>query len=250
MIEPSKSQYLQIAELLQRRIVDGTYPAGSALPSEPELAQELGVSRVTVNKAVTILRATGEVRVRRGSGTFIRSLPKITRDAVARFARRNEGVGAGEVEVEGLNLRSRTEYLKIGRVDAPDLVAGILRLDGDQALIRSRRLFADDEPTQLAYSYYPWALTKDSPLMQTDVGMGGSYARLADLDVGPVKFAEDVNVRTPTDEERQLLGIESTQPVFEIKHVAYTADDRAISVTFHIMPGHLWTLRYSWSDPA
>jgi GntR family transcriptional regulator len=250
LIEPPRSQYVQIAELLQRRIADGTYPPGSALPSEPELASELNVSRVTVNKAITLLRASGDVRVRRGAGTYVRKLPKITRDAVARFAQRNDGMGAGHVEISKLNLLSRTDYLQIGPVDPPEQVRDILKLEGDRALIRSRLLFADGEPTQLAFSYYPWMLIKDSDLTQEDVGKGGSYARLADLGAGPVRFTEDVNVRTPTDEERHYLAIESTQPVFEITHVAYALDDRAVSVTFHIMPGHLWTLRYGWSDPA
>ena len=250
LIEPSKSQYVQIAELLERRIHDGTYAAGSALPSEPELAAELDVSRVTINKAMTLLRARGQVRVRRGAGTYVRKLPKITRDAVARFANRSQGVGAGQVEISRLNLTPRTDYLRIGPVDPPQQVRDILHLGDDKALVRSRLLFADDEPTQLAFSYFSWTLTQDSDLTQEDVGTGGSYARLADLGAGPVRFTEDVNVRTSTDEERGYLGIEATQPVFEILHVAYAADDRAVSVTFHIMPGYLWTLRYSWDDLA
>ncbi|NUT34048.1 MAG: GntR family transcriptional regulator [Hamadaea sp.] len=248
VIEPSKSQYAQIADLLQRRIDDGTYPAGSVLPSEPELASELSVSRVTVNKAITLLRASGAVKVRRGAGTFVRSLPKIPRDAVTRFAARGQGSGAGEVEIARLKLESRTDYLHIGKVEPPPAVADIMRLAGKPAFVRSRILFANNEPTQLADSYYPWSIAKDSNLSEPDVGKGGSYGRLADLGVGPVRFTEDVNVRMPTEEERRRLEIEPTLPVFEITHVAYTADDRPISVTIHVMPGHLWTLRYRWDD--
>ncbi len=247
VIKPGKSQYQQIADLLQERIQDGTYAPGTLLPSEPELSRELDVSRVTVNKAVTLLRASGQVKVRRGAGTFVRSLPKLNRDAVARFAARNQGTGAGQVEISKLNLQSRTEYLHIGRVEAPAAVAEIL---GERdVLIRSRRLFANDEPTQLADSYYSWALTKDGPLTAAEVGKGGSYARLADLGVGPVRFSEDVNVRMPYDIERDRLEIEASAPIFEITHVAYAADDRPVSVTIHVMPGHLWTLRYTWDDP-
>ncbi|WP_253761011.1 GntR family transcriptional regulator [Hamadaea flava] len=250
MIEPSKSQYVQIAELLQRRIDDGTYPPGSVLPSEPDLANELNVSRVTVNKAVTLLRASGAVKVRRGAGTFVRSLPKIPRDAVARFAARGQGTGAGQVEITKLNLQSRTAYLHIGEVTAPPEVDRLLQLNGRPALVRSRVLFANEEPTQLADSYYPWALVKNSNLTEPDVGKGGSYGRLADLGHGPVRFTEDINVRMPTDDERRRLEIEPTLPVFEITHVAYAEGDQPVSVTIHVMPGHLWTLRYGWNDMA
>ncbi|HEX6970528.1 MAG TPA: GntR family transcriptional regulator [Micromonosporaceae bacterium] len=250
MIEAPKSQYVQIAELLRDRIQDGTYRPGSALPSEDRLAEELGVSRVTINRAIGLLRASGDVRVRRGTGTVVRSLPRIHRDAQARYGARDEGTGAAEVEVRKLSLKPRTEYRQIGRVTPPEAVAKALRLrKGEATLLRGRVMYANDEPTQIADSYLPWSLTKNCPpLLQPDAGTGGSYGRLAELGHGPVRFTEDVTVRMPTEAERRTLDLEATQPVFEIWHTAYTAQDRPIEVCIHVMPGHLWTLRYGWTD--
>jgi GntR family transcriptional regulator len=252
VIETPKSQYAQIAELLRSRIDDGTYPAGSLLPSEPRLADELGVSRVTINRAITLLRSSGDVKVRRGSGTYVRSLPRILRDTKKRYAAREQGTGAGEVEVRSLNLQSRTEYREIGRVTPTERVAAVLHLPQDEeTLVRRRVLYANDEPTQIADSYYPWSIAKDSKaLLKEDAGKGGSYSRLADLGHAPARFTEDVNVRMPTDAEQRTLDLEGTQPVFEIWHVAYTAEDRPVEVCVHVMPGHLWTLRYGWDDEA
>jgi GntR family transcriptional regulator len=61
-------------------------------------------------------------------------------------------------------------------------------------------------------------------------------------------FTEDVIVRLPDDVEQRTLDLEQSQPVFEIWHVAYTAEDRPVEVCVHVMPGHLWTLRYGWDD--
>ena len=251
LIETPKSQYGQIAELLRQRIADGIYPPGNPLPSEDRLSDELGVSRVTVNRAVGLLRMSGDVKVKRGSGTVVRSLPVIHRDAQARYAARHRGSGAGEVEITDLNLKSRTVYRNIGKVTPPSEVADILGLKANEsALLRSRVLFADDEPTQIADSYMPWSLTKQSAaLLREDAGQGGSYGRLADIGLGPARFMEDITVRPASDDERRTLGLEVTQPVFEIWHVAYTADDKPIEVAIHVMPGHLWKLRYHWDDP-
>jgi GntR family transcriptional regulator len=250
MIEAPKPQYMQIADLLRSRIEDGTYPAGAQMPSEPELAAELQVSRVTVNRAVGILRSTGHVKVKRGAGTYVRNLPKIKRDAQKRYAARGQGTGAGEVEVREMNLQSRTDYREIGRATAPEHVVPVLALaKGDDVLIRQRVLFANDEPTQIADSYIPWSIAKGSKaLLQANAGTGGSYGRLEELGHGPVRFTEDVNVRMPSDAEQRTLELEASQPVFEIWHVAYTADDRPVEVCIHVMPGHLWTLRYGWED--
>ncbi|GAB1688362.1 GntR family transcriptional regulator [Krasilnikovia sp. M28-CT-15] len=251
-IETPRSQYAQIADELRDRIQDGTYQPGSLLPSEQRLADELGVSRVTVNKAVTLLRSSGDVKVRRGSGTYVRSLPRITRDAKRRYAAREQGTGAGQVEVASLDLQSSTDYREIRRVPPPVAVAQLLQLDsGEDTLVRRRVLYANDEPTQMADSYYPWSIVGgDDALMKAEVGKGGSYSRLADLGHGPVRFTEDVTVRVPDDAEQRLLDIEATLPVFEIWHVAYDAKDRPVEVCIHVMPGHLWSLRYDWDDAA
>ncbi|HKT01337.1 MAG TPA: GntR family transcriptional regulator [Rugosimonospora sp.] len=251
LIEPPKAQYAQIATELRRRIDSGAYPPGSAFPSEPRLADELGVSRVTVNKAITLLRASGDVKVRRGSGTFVRSLPRITRDAVGRYAARMEGSGAGEVEVRKLNLQSFTKYREIARISCSEQVATHLGLEpGQDVLVRRRVLYANAEPTQIADSYYPWSIAGQSKaLMREDAGQGGSYARLADLGHGPAWFAEDIVSRTPDEAEQRLLEIEPTQQVFEIWHVAYTGQDLPVELGVHVMPVHLWKLRYRWNDP-
>src|SRR3569833_1136312 len=128
MIEAQKPQYMQIADLITARIDEGTYPAGSQRPSEPELSSDLGGSRVTVNRAISVLRASGHVKVRRGAGTFGRSVPRINRDAVNRYAARDKGIGAGEVEVSQLNRESKTVYREIGRIKAPDNVREVLKL--------------------------------------------------------------------------------------------------------------------------
>ncbi|WP_117209444.1 GntR family transcriptional regulator [Allorhizocola rhizosphaerae] len=250
MIETPRSQYGQIAELLLRRIEDGTYPAGSPLPSEDRLADELGVSRVTVNRAVGLLRIAGHVKVKRGSGTLVRALPMIHRDAKARYAARAQGTGAGDVEARFHNLQSKTVYRRIAETPAPEDVAETLGIKKDQpTLIRSRVLYANDEPTQIADSYIPWTIAEKSPeLLNENAGPGGSYERLADIGHGPARFTEDVTVRMPTDEEQRVLELEPTQPVFQIWHVAYDGKDRPVEVTVHVMPGYLWKLRYGWDE--
>jgi GntR family transcriptional regulator len=249
-IEVPKSQYAQIADELRTRIDNGTYAPGSTLPSESRLAEEFGVTRVTINKAITLLRASGDVKVKRGSATQVRSLPRLPREAKTRYAAREEGTGAGEVEARRLGLTSTTTYGEIARVPAPPAVAKVLRLaDSEDTLIRPRVLYANGEPTQIADSYYPWSIVNgDAALMREHVGKGGSYSRLAELGHGPVRFTEDVSVRVPNDAQQRTLELEATQPVFEIWHVAYAADDTPVEVCIHIMPGHLWTLRYGWDD--
>jgi DNA-binding FadR family transcriptional regulator len=60
-----------IIEKFKLALINGEFRAGQRLPSEPELAEELGVGRSTVREAMKILAAVGAVEVRRGDGTYV-----------------------------------------------------------------------------------------------------------------------------------------------------------------------------------
>lgn len=63
--------YGQLKELLRSRILDGTYPPQSRMPSENELGQAHGVSRITVRQALGDLQKEGLIFKIHGKGTFV-----------------------------------------------------------------------------------------------------------------------------------------------------------------------------------
>lgn len=67
----------QVEALVLRRIERGDLSIGSRLPSERVLAARLGVSRVTVVRALDQLRADGVLETKRGSGTHVRPLDRL-----------------------------------------------------------------------------------------------------------------------------------------------------------------------------
>src|SRR5690606_1286913 len=68
----NRKLYLQIADQIRDQIEGGAVEAGRQLPSERELAQNLGVSRPTVREALIALEVAGLVEVRVGVGAFVR----------------------------------------------------------------------------------------------------------------------------------------------------------------------------------
>ena len=68
----NRKLYIQIADQIRDQILGGTVEAGQQLPSERDLAQNLGVSRPTVREALIALEVAGLVEVRVGVGAFVR----------------------------------------------------------------------------------------------------------------------------------------------------------------------------------
>lgn len=74
VIEPRRL-YRQIADQLRQLIDGGEYSVGSRLPTERELAEQLGVSRPTVREALIALEVEGRLRIRVGSGIYVIDQP-------------------------------------------------------------------------------------------------------------------------------------------------------------------------------
>jgi GntR family transcriptional regulator len=68
--------YQQLADLLLERIRLGEYPAGSRIPSEPELAKSFRIGRPTVRQATALLVRRQCLERRRGSGTYVKEPPE------------------------------------------------------------------------------------------------------------------------------------------------------------------------------
>jgi GntR family transcriptional regulator len=64
-------RYVQLSDLLRRRMDDGTYPRGSRIPSEITLVQETGFARDTVRKAIAVLIEENRLYIVKGLGTFV-----------------------------------------------------------------------------------------------------------------------------------------------------------------------------------
>jgi len=70
-LDRTRPVWRQIAAVITGRIADGTYPAGSRVPSVVEIAAEWDVAASTAQKVLAHLKAEGVVRSEVGLGTFV-----------------------------------------------------------------------------------------------------------------------------------------------------------------------------------
>ena len=126
-----------VAEQIIDTIKDGSFPAGSKLPSEFELAEHMGVSRPTIREALSALTAVGLIESKPGSGNYVRNgaslVDTIGQEAVLVLENESscieimEARGLFEPPVAGLAAKKRTPsdvkklrllYDKLGKLAA------------------------------------------------------------------------------------------------------------------------------------
>lgn len=70
------SRWEQVYAVLRERILDGTYPPESQLPSAMAICGEFGISQVTAKRVLRELRGAGLAQMFPGVGTFVTELPQ------------------------------------------------------------------------------------------------------------------------------------------------------------------------------
>ena len=116
-------------EDIGQRLAAGQWPVDSRIPTEPELATLLGISRNTVREAIRVLLYAGLLEVRQGDGTYVRAMtsPADAMRAISRASLREQ------LEVRAL-LEESTARLAAQRADAQGLaqIEHCLSIRGEQ----------------------------------------------------------------------------------------------------------------------
>jgi GntR family transcriptional regulator len=215
-------RYRAIAEELRSRIDRGELAAGALLPSESELSAAYGVSRVTVRKALELLRDDGLIDARQGFGWFVATDP--LRQTLGRL-------GTIEAQLRDLGVESERRVVGFRFVAAPPRVRQVLGVD---TVLEVRRVnLADGQP-----------FARVTVWCREDVG-----ARLSRADVESSPFYElvDVPIGGATQTigaaaadaaDAELLAVPVGSPVLRCERITCDTDGRPLLVSEHVFPGH------------
>ncbi|MEU6174592.1 GntR family transcriptional regulator [Streptantibioticus parmotrematis] len=244
-----RAVFRQIADQVREAIDKGRFKEGDKLPSETELVEHYGVSRMTVRNSLSVFQGEGLVVSEHGKGVFVRPRPLVRRLASDRFARRHREQGkaafTGETEAEAEAAGSRPEVDSLEIKEERPTRDMATRLGGPRrVLARRRRYLLDGRPVEFAASYLPLDLARNTPIAQPNPGPGGIYARLEELGHQLDHFNEELRARMPTPDETKTLRMASGIPVIHLIRTAYDTQGRALEVCDIVMAADAYVLSY------
>ena len=217
-----KPRYRALADSLRARIVAGDHAPGAQLPTELDLAQEFGVSRGTVIKAIDVLVAEGIVTKRQGAGSFV-SLPSLHRRSL-RLLSFSETVSA-----EGHKASQRVlSYRPAGDDEARAFGA----VEPSAMLVRLR--YVDSVPCAIHRSVIPNRVMERLPVaMLGQILRGGEsdfslYAAFAAAGLVIDRGNEHVSARLATKEEAEVLNVRLPAALMVVVRQSFDAEGRLI----------------------
>ena len=215
-------RYHEIAAALRERIQSGAIAQGGMLPSESTLSDEFGVSRVTVRRALEVLREEGVVTARQGLGWFV------TGAAVSQSL----GVlGTIEEQMTANGMVSERHIVEYAFEKATKTVAKTL--DSEHVLRVKRVNTADGEPFAVVTVWCPSELGKR--LSRQDVERSPFYEL---LDVALKTATQTIGADAASTEEARLLSIPVGSPVLRCERVTRDAEGTAVLLSHHVFPAH------------
>jgi GntR family transcriptional regulator, N-acetylglucosamine utilization regulator len=225
--------YYQLRCALMDSIEAGRWQAGDQLPNEGQLAQNFGVSKITVRQALQELAALGYIRREQGRGTFV-STPKIDQGP------RELTSFTEEMRRHRLSASSRVLERTISTADAR--LAETLELhEGEPVFVLKRLRLADGEPMGIQTAHIPVALAPE--LVNEDLEKASLYEVLRTrygLDPGR---AREVYFAVSADEQTAgLLGIVPGSPVLAVERITLLPTGKPFEFVKSTMRGDRYSI--------
>ncbi len=208
--------YIQLERILRDAIRDGTLSDAEALPTERAMAEQYGVSRITVRKALMHLQREGLLTRKRGSGTFV--TPRESSPAgVYSFA---------DKLVENGKL-THSIWLRQDQDTVTTDEAMLLGLPPGGPMYRLKRIrYADDIPVAVEAILVPWQ-PGTGPLTVVET----LYDALRPLGLAPVRALQRLRAVALDADIASQLNVETGSAGLFVERRGFLADGRTAEVT-------------------
>jgi GntR family transcriptional regulator len=117
----------------------------------------------------------------------------------------------------------------------PDIRGPLQLDDSEEVVVRRRLILADDQPVELADSYYPASLVDGTPIAENKKIKGGAIRVLTDLGRAIDGADEQVTARRPDSAEAEQLDIPADEPLIVLARVSHDATGKPVEYALNRM---------------
>jgi GntR family transcriptional regulator len=217
--------YERIAGAVRDEILTRTRAPGERLPTQEELAEAFGASRMAVRRALDLLESEGLIdRVQGGRATVRLYDPLIRRSS--RHYQSNPGAPFAE---EAIAAEQSPEYdYETSHVRAGLDIARRLGITAGDEVVRTEYVsYASKQPVMRVVSYEPTAITAGTPIELPEEGAlkaAGIVDRFTSIGLRPTRMVEQLESRMPRPSETERLQLRPGTPVVVITRISYSGE--------------------------
>src|SRR5512143_2278562 len=217
--EINKPLYSRIQEHIAELILSGKLAPDTKIQSEREYSEDLGVSRMTVRRALTELVNEGLLERKHGSGTYV-AKPKVTYESA-------ELVNYVEA-MRQRNIATASQLLEFSEIVASRRLAELLKIEIGNPIYRVDLLrFANRVPVILERVFFP--CVRFPKLEEWDLEKSSIYDLLTSVyNVELGRISQTVEAIAAVDTVAQQLRIEENAPLLMLSRIIYKKETEEV----------------------
>lgn len=216
--------YLLVIDKIKQDIETGVIRPGNKLPSEFELAKELGISRATLREALRILEDENVIFRKHGVGTFVNAKPEFTSGI--------EELYSITQMIEKNNQKAGTIYVNKEYISPTNADIKGFKLNSNENILRIERIrTADNEPVVYCIDKVPESVLPkdfnfqdDGSIFQTLEKEANVLITYAIAEIEPIGYHEKISSILHSPPESSLLVL---------KQIHYDVKDRPVLISIN-----------------
>jgi GntR family transcriptional regulator len=213
-------------------LIISSIPPGDRLPSEPRLAQSLGVSRATLREAMRTFETQGRIRRKQGSGTYVTHPSHVLNSGL-------EILESIETVASRIGLPVQMEQCKIEiRPGSTDEIQALGQEDGANVLSIERVIVAESRPVAYLIDILPERIIHPTELGENFTGSVLDVLLKRGAPILGISRTE-INADTANPEIARLLGIQRGDVLLRFTAFLYTNEGRLVDYSHsYFLPGY------------
>ena len=229
--------YIQLMNSIREKMVRGEYRIGDKLDSERVMAQQYGINRLTVRKALKGLEEQGLIKAQRGSGTYVVRLPQGT----ARLEQASGNAVSLSMLIRQSGYRSFRRVISFHKIPAEGEISD--KFPGSRKVYEMVRLsYVNEEPYAVQKTYSPAEPFWDAE--RYDFAEGSLYEYLDLHGRLPKKIESYLQIAIPPEQYAGLLKLDRDRKVFVFEYLGYDQDQSLVEYTLSYYLPEYTSFRY------
>lgn len=235
------SIYQQLMECIKKKIVEGELKVGDKIDSERSMSEKYGINRMTVRNALKHLEEEGILESVRGSGTYVRKIPKI-----------ESTVDLGnDSTILSLSMQIRQKGMKSSRIllsmqrTIPEGVVKDAFPNEEKVYEIIRMSLINDHPYAIQITYIPCSMFNDAE--RFDFEEGSLYDYMQDRQLRPRTMISYLRMESLPEEYIDIMKVSKDKVFFLFDYYGFDEREQLVEYTISYHHPNYTTFKYDAS---
>lgn len=226
--------YHQLYTLLKTSITNGTVEYGAQMPTELQLSETFGLSRITVKRAMDDLAADDLIARRRGTGSHViyQYEPEPVKAPL---------VGMLE-NVAEMGRHSNVKVLAIDSIVPPAAIRDLLSLGSDEKAIKVVRVRRNENGSPYAY-YVSWTLAPEASFTKSNIEKSTRLSILSDSGIKIGKVEQTLGAENAQADVAGLIEVQVGEALLSLQRHSFDESGKLVDILFGLYNPKMFTYK-------